>query len=189
MPELNVIPKKGVSISDFLNFKADLEFLLKCFPAQKLADWLKMDKGNLSKKINGKEQVTDRFIQSFNEVMEYPVLLLHQGKSPQEVEDEMERRLREGAPNPEKVRVSVFDQAIVKVVEGMLDIQAKVLEVEEKSEKEIRGMRAMVLAVEDRNEKNEREIGGIKVVLREYDIALKELKEVVFRPGRPQKAS
>jgi hypothetical protein len=159
MPEVNAIPKKGVSISQFLSFKADLEYLLKQFPAQKLAEWMKMDKGNLSRKINGVDKTTNRFIGNFNEVMEYPLLLLHQGKTAPQVEEEMERRLEAGPKKPERSRFTVFDQAVGKVVEGMLDIRTMVLELEEK---------------------NEMEIGGIKVVLQKHGVEIEELKEAVF---------
>jgi len=159
MPEVNALPKKGVSISRFLSFKADLEFLLKHFPAQKLAEWMKMDKGNLSRKINGVDKTTDRFIGNFNEVMEYPVLLLHQGKTTREVEEEMERRLKAGPKNPERSRVAVFDQAVEKVVEGMLDIRTMVLQLEEKTEMEI---------------------GGIKVVLQRHGDDIERLQAAVF---------
>jgi hypothetical protein len=166
MPEVNAIPKKGVRISDFLSMKVDLEFLLKQFPAQKLAEWLSMDKGNLSRKINGVDKITDRFIHNFNKIMEYPILLLHQGKTPQEVEDQMDLRLKKETPDAGKMRFSLFEQSVGKVLDGVLEMRDMVLEVQ--------------VTVLEEKEKNEREIGGIKIVLRQHDLAIEALNKVAF---------
>lgn len=160
MTEVKAIPSRQLPTSAFLSFKADLEVLLAAFSQQKLADWMKMDKGNLNKKVNGGVSITEKFLEHFNQVMEYPILRLHQGATTREIEDEMELRTKEGTAEVEKSRLRLFEGVVKDVHEEIIDIQGKILDVEEKAE---------------------REIGGIKVVLQEHDIAIRELKDAVFR--------
>jgi len=65
MPELKIRPATNVRFEDFQKFAKDLELFLKAFTPQLLAEWIKKDKGNLSKKLNGIEPITRNDIRDF----------------------------------------------------------------------------------------------------------------------------
>jgi hypothetical protein len=89
MSELKAFAGGRLRQADFEQWKADLELLLTVFTAQTLAKWMEKDKGNFSRKINGQEAVTPRFLRDFYGKLEPVIARIKQGATAHQVEEEM----------------------------------------------------------------------------------------------------
>ncbi len=84
--------------ADFIKFKADLELLLTVFTAQTLANWMGKDKGNFSKRLNGIDPITAKFLAEFYRKLGPVINRIKQGAASFEVEDEMTKQPAEETP-------------------------------------------------------------------------------------------
>ena len=94
--------------ADFIKFKADLELLLTVFTAQTLANWMGKDKGNFSKRLNGIDPITTKFLAEFYRKLGPVIHRIKQGAASFEVEDEMVEQPKEETPYI-KYRVDIVD--------------------------------------------------------------------------------
>ena len=171
MAELKAFAESRLRPADFEKFKADLELLLGTFTAQMLANWMGKDKGHLSKKINGIEPVTAKFISDFYRSLDPVISRIRQGAAPHEVEAEMSIRPRESEETIVRLKVTIYDmERAIKVVN--IEV-VKIQGVLEELQAEVRSVREVADGVQE-------EVGGIRMTLREHDAAIRALQAVIF---------
>jgi DNA polymerase III delta prime subunit len=91
MPGLKIHASSTVRRADFEKFAKDLELFLEAFTPQLLANWMKKDKGNLSKKLNGLEAITRNDIRDFYGSVSSVLTKLRKGMEAYQIELEMSR--------------------------------------------------------------------------------------------------
>lgn len=89
MPGLKIHASTTVRHADFEKFAKDLELFLEAFTPQLLANWMKKDKGNLSKKLNGLEPITRNDIRDFYGSVSSVISKLKKGMEAYQIELEM----------------------------------------------------------------------------------------------------
>ena len=157
MSEGKAFPDERLQKAEFEKFMDDLKLLKNVFPAQKLAAWMKKDRGNLSKKINGVEPITPKFLRDFYRRLDRAIRLLKQGVPPHEVEREMDGLPEEEAGTFIQLQLTFYD----------LDLKVKVIQ---REMVEIR-----TDADQDRGEMVE-----VKITLADHAAMIKALQTAVF---------
>src|SRR5579871_5103118 len=89
MPDLKIRPAANTRRTDFVKFAQDLELFLEAFTPQLLANWMKKDKANLSKKLNGIEPITRNDIRDFYACVSSVLTKLKEGVEAFQIELEM----------------------------------------------------------------------------------------------------
>lgn len=146
--------------AEFERFEENLRILLKAFPARKLAKWMGKDRGNLSKKINGIEPITSKFLGDFYGRLHEAIRLLKRGMPPHEVENIMDGQPEEEPGTFVQLQLAFRDAELKITV-----IQREVVEIKEE-------------LTEDRQEMED-----VQIVLREHEAAIKALQARVFGRG------
>jgi hypothetical protein len=98
MSDIQIRPSRNVSKADFDLFARDLELFLGAFTPQLLADWLRKDKGNLSRKLHGSEPITRNDIRDFYGRLSAVMAKLKSGVNAFQIELEMESPREDECP-------------------------------------------------------------------------------------------
>ena len=90
MPELPIFAGKRLRKEDFEQFKKDLELLLESFSPGQLAAWMRKDRRNFSRKLNGIEAITPKFLLNFRRALNPVIDRLRRGVPAYQVIIELE---------------------------------------------------------------------------------------------------
>jgi hypothetical protein len=89
MSEINLKRSRNLRKEDFEKYERDIKTFLKAFSPQVLANWLKKDKGNVSRKLNGIESITSNDLADFYSKLGSAITKLQNGVPPYQIELEM----------------------------------------------------------------------------------------------------
>ena len=89
MPGLSIRPGAKINKTRYENFALDLDLFLQAFPAALLAKWMEKIPGNLRKKLEGTQAITDQDISVFYRRVGHVITKLKKGSTPTEIELEM----------------------------------------------------------------------------------------------------
>ncbi|HVU97970.1 MAG TPA: hypothetical protein VHE34_22255 [Puia sp.] len=166
MSPIKPYPSPRVRPADFIKFRDDLALLLTVFTARELARWMGKDKGNFSKKINGVEPITPKFLNDFYRELGPAIARIKQGAAGYEVTEEM--------AEPSKEESAVLIRYQVKLVELMAGVEE---------------MREEILELKVGGDNMRVELREIKTVLQqqgatlaEHTAAIHRLEAAVFGP-------
>lgn len=172
MPHIKPYPSPRLRPADFIRFRDDLELLLTVFAARELANWMGKDKGNFSKKINGVEPVTPRFLADFYHTLGPAITRIKQGAAGYEVEEEM------AGPSPEESTTLIkYQVKLVELAAGVEEMREEIIELKAGAGEmrvELREVRSLLL-----------EQGS---TLAEHTAAIRRLEAAVFGPRGPEGA-
>jgi hypothetical protein len=169
MSPIKPYPSPRLRPSDFIRFRDDLALLLTVCTAQDLANWMGKDKGNVSKKLNGVEPITQKFLADFYQTLSPAIARIKQGAAGHEVESEMAK--------PTKEESAVLIRYQVKVVElskGVEEMREELLELKAGAGEiriELREVRTILQKQEG--------------TLADHTAAIRRLEAAIFGPKEP----
>jgi len=166
MSPIKPYPSPRVRPADFIQFRDDLKLLLTVFTARELANWMGKDKGNFSKKINGVEPITPKFLGDFYRELGPAITRIKQGAAGHEVAEEM------AEPSKEQSAIVIrYQVKLHKLEEGVEEIREEILELK---------VGAGNMRVELREVRTVLQQQGS--TLAEHGAAIRRLEEAVFGP-------
>ena len=191
MSHIKAYPSPALRPADFIKFRDDLELLLTVCAAGELAKWMGKDKGNFSKKLNGVEPITSRFLGDFYRKLGPAIGRARQGAAGYELAEEMTEHSPEESAALIKYQVRVTDLAagvdgmreeILELKNGAGEMRVELREVETvlkqhgsalAAHKSILTGQAATLAEQE-------------TTLSEQNAAIRRLEEAVFGPLKPE---
>ena len=90
MPISKIHPARNLRNLEFERFRTDLELFLQAFPPALLAKWMKKDAGNISKKLNGIDAITQKDLFDFYGALSSVITKLEMGMPAYEIERQMD---------------------------------------------------------------------------------------------------
>jgi len=170
MPHIKAYPSPRLRPSDFIQFRDDLELLLAVCTAQELANRMGKDKGNFSKKMNGIEPITLRFLIDFYEKLDPLITWVKQGATAHEIAEEMAEPSKEGSSILIKFQVKLVD-----VAAGVEEVRKEIIELKTGADE----MRVELREVRTTLEQEE-------AALAEHQAAIRRLEAAVFGSQGPE---
>lgn len=89
MPELKIRPASHIPTLEFCEFTRDVAAFLEAFTPELLAKWMGKDAGNISKKLNGIEPITRKYLIDFYRTIGPILVKLKAGLPAYQIELEM----------------------------------------------------------------------------------------------------
>lgn len=170
MHQIKPFPSPRLRPSDFIQFRDDLELLLSVCTAQELANRMGKDKGNFSKKLNGIEPITLRFLVDFYAKLDPLITWVKQGATAQEIAEER------AEPSKEESSILIkFQVKLIDVAAGVEEVRKEIIELKSGADE----MRVELREVRTTLEQEE-------AALADHEVAIRRLEVAVFGPHGPE---
>lgn len=179
MSRIKPYPSPRLRPSDFIQFRDDLELLLTVFTAQELASRMGKDKGNFSKKLNGVEPITLRFLTDFYQTLDPLIARARQGARAHEILEELAEPSKEESAVVIKLQVKVVDLAA-----GVQEMRQEIVELKTGTDE----MRVELYEVRTGLQQEKAVLAEQEAALAEHAAAIRRLEEAVFGPQGPELA-